>query len=156
MDGSRKEVFGRIDSSTGRLDRDRGHRGAYLSFDQLAFRELADPEQGLGLFARYGYADQDVNTIEHFWSLGFQYRGLLPGRDGDVLGLAMYQSITSDRLQERVDSDFGREIGVELYYRIALLPWLDVTPDAQFISNPGGRSSVRDAVVVVLRLRATF
>jgi porin len=150
-DASRKRAFNRGESSP-----ERGHQGFYLSFDQLAFRESPEDQQGLGLFARYGYADPDVNKIEHFWSTGVQYEGLLPNRDRDVLGLGVYQAIGSDRFRRKVARDFRRETGLEFYYSLALTPWLVITPDAQLIVDPGGLRSARDAVVLVLRIRVTL
>jgi porin len=154
LDGRRKPVFGR-DSATGLPRTRRGHFGAYLSLDQLAFRERPQSPEGLGLFARAGYADEDTSRVAWFWSAGLQYEGLLPGRSADVLGLGTYQTLPSERYREAVDPDFGRELGVELYYRIALLPWLAVTPDLQVILDPGASGS-DDATVALLRFRVTF
>jgi porin len=155
-DATRRSAFGSLDPATGEPSLERGHPGAYLSFDQLVFREGPQDAQGLGLFARYGAADGDVNRIEQFWSLGLQYLGALPGRDADVLAIGMYQALGSARYRREVNPRFDRETGVELYYRIALLPWLALTPDVQYIAAPGGARPARDAVVLVLRARLTF
>jgi porin len=155
LDGSRKKVFGSV-GGDGKPKRERGHGGIYLGLDQLVYREGSEDTQGLGVFARYGYADPDVNRIEHFWSIGLQYEGLVCGRDRDVLGLGTYQAIGSHRYRDEVEPDFDEETGLELYYKIALAPWLEVTPDAQLILDPGALRSERDAVVVLLRFRATF
>jgi porin len=149
LDGREKRVFGSD-------RRERGHLGVYASLDQLVLHEASDPRQGLGLFARGGWADGDVNRIEWFWSAGLQYTGALPGRDHDVVGLAAYQAIGSSRLRSREDPDFDRETGIELYYRIAVFPWLAVTPDVQYVIDPGARGEHRDAVVTTMRFRVTF
>ncbi|MGH0030850.1 MAG: carbohydrate porin [Myxococcota bacterium] len=154
-DGRSRTVFGRV-RADGSSDTDRGHWGAWLSFDQAITREDARSEQGLGVFARAGHADPDVNRIAWLWQVGGQYQGLLPGRDRDVLGLAAYHAIAGDRYRHRVDRDFRGEAAVELYYRCMLLPWLGVTPDLQYIVDPGGREGTKDAVVAVLRLRVAF
>jgi porin len=41
---------------------------------------------------------------------------------------------------------------IEVTYRRALLPWLTVQPDIQYILNPGADRSLRDAVVFGLRI----
>jgi porin len=151
LDGRDQTVFGRTPP-----DEDRGHLGAYLSFDQALFREREAGPQGLGIFGRFGAADPDVNRIAWFWSLGAQYQGPIPGRDDDRIGLGMYQAIGSHRYGHRVDPDFDRETGFELYYRIAVLPWLAVTPDLQYIVDPGADGVADDALVAVLRLRVSF
>lgn len=133
----------------------RGHAGAYLSFDQVAFVEQPEGRQGLGLFARAGYADRSVNRLAWFWSLGLQYRGALPRRDADELGLGAFQAIGSGVYRDEIDPRFERETGVELYYRAAALSWLAVTPSFQYIVDPGARGT-DDAVVLTLRLRVSF
>jgi porin len=145
-DGAELPVFGRDGSTRGRLS-------AYLSADQRLYAEAAGGDQGLGVFARAGVTDGRVSRIERFWSAGLQYDGLLPCRDSDVLGLAFYQTVPSDRYRADVDPSFGRETGVELYYRIALTPWLALTPDLQWIHAPGGHADAPDDVVLVLRFR---
>jgi porin len=142
------------DFRSGRVDR--GHAGAYLSFDQLAFREGPEGPQGLGLFARGGRADPDVNRIAWFWSLGLQYQGALPSRNGDILGLGVFQAIGSDVYREAIDPRFDRETGIELYYRIEAFSWLAVTPDFQYIVDPGATGTADDAIVATLRLRVSF
>jgi len=154
-DGRSRTVFGRVHSD-GEPVTERGHWGGWLSFDQAITREDARSEQGLGVFARVGYADPDVNSIAWLWEVGGQYQGLLPGRDHDVFGVAAYQAIAGDRYQDRVDSDFEGEAGIEVYYRCMVLPWLTVTPDLQYIVDPGGFDDTQDAVVALLRFRVTF
>ncbi len=148
-DGAERPVLGR-----GRAER--GHLGAYLSADQRVWSEAGDPAQGVGLFARAGFADRHVSRIEGFWSAGLQWDGPLPGRDTDGAGLAVYQTLPSDLLRERVEPDAARETGVELYYRAQLTPWLALTPDFQWIHQPGGRRDARDAAVFLLRVRVSL
>lgn len=155
-DGAEKPVFGRVDRRTGAERRRRGHEGFYLSADQQVFREAGVGDQGLGLFLRYGHADDDVNRIARFASAGIQYTGAVPGRDADVLGLGAYHAVASDRFRAAGDSRFARETGIELYYRIELRRWLALTPDLQYIVDPGGTARRKDRVLAALRLRVSF
>jgi len=155
-DGRDRVVFGRTQPGTQIPVTERGHPGAYLSADQLVFRERPDSPQGLGLFARFGWADPDTNRVAWFWSVGGSYLGLVPGRDADVLGVGVYQAIASARYRDTTDPHFRRETGIELYYAIAALPWLALTPDLQIIVSPGGHRSTDDAVVATLRFRVAF
>ncbi len=154
-DGRRRLVFGRTNGNGGPKT-GRGHWGGYLSFDQAITRERPGSEQGLGVFGRVGYADPDVNRFDWFSQLGFQYQGLVPGRDADVLGLAAYHAFAGDRYSDRVDSDFEGETGLEFYYRCMVLPWLAVTPDLQYVVDPGGLDGAKDAVVALLRFRVAL
>lgn len=132
--------------------------GFYTSLDQLVFKEKPSDDaddQGFGLFFRYGYAKQDVNQIEDFWSIGAQYKGLIPTRDSDVLGFGVAQGITSEQVQKQGERP-GRETVLELYYNIEIFKWLILSPDFQMILDPGGITTGHDAFVAGLRLQMTF
>ncbi|HOA72098.1 MAG TPA: carbohydrate porin [Phycisphaerae bacterium] len=157
-DPQSKEVF--FDDRDGRRRRvphKRDDTGFVFNMDQLVYKENPGTEdtQGLGVFARYGYAPEDANLIEHFWSLGAQYQGLLPGRDNDVLAFGFAQGILSDRFRA-VEKQGGRESVYEIYYNAAVLPWLNITPDFQYIMDTGGDRSGRDAFVVGVRVVVAF
>lgn len=122
--------------------------GIYLGMAQLLYREPGTKEQGLGVFARYGYANDQA--IKHFWSIGTQYEGLLPGRNRDVLGVGWAQSFTRG-------AEFNKsyEGAFEAYYRARMTPWLHLSPHIQYIVNPGS-SDIDDAVTLGLRAQITF
>jgi porin len=126
--------------------------GLYLSADQMLWRENGEDEQGLGFFARFGVADEDVNVIHRFYSVGAAYQGLVPERNADVLGLGVALSELSD------DASLGadHETIVEAYYDAELAPWLHVSPHLQYVDNPGGSATVPDAWVGGLRAQVTF
>jgi porin len=147
-DPQKKEEF-----STGKIRRD--DAGLYLACDQMIFKENNDSEdtQGLGLFARYGWASSKVNDVTNFWSAGLQYQGLAYGRDEDVVGLGFAQGFFSDRASGFTD-DY--ESVWELYYRAQLTRWMALSPDIQYVTNPGGDGAAGDAVVLGIRLGVTF
>ena len=128
--------------------------GFYLSFDQTVVKERADKEdtQGLGVFARYGFADSDINDIKTFWSVGAQYRGPIPTRDNDVLGFGLAQG----RLVKAAGFTRSHETAMELYYNAAITPWLSISPSLQYVFNPGGDRGVSDAVALGFRLQMRF
>ncbi|MCP4590022.1 MAG: carbohydrate porin [bacterium] len=135
-----------------------GDVGFHFNFDQVVWKESDDPKdkQGLGVFGRYAWAHRDVNQIEHFWSLGAVYQGLIPARDADVLGFGMAQSILSSQYRNNVNNDADRETVYELYYAIKVAPWCVVTPDLQLVTNPGGNKDGRDALVGGVRVKIAF
>lgn len=135
----------------------RDDAGFYLSLDQTVY--LENPEvrgdtQGLGLFLRYSFARDDVNELDHFWSFGGQYQGLIPQRDADVLGLGVAQGHFSNRIA-LTGADPTRETVIELYYNAEIFPWLHLSPDVQWLIDPGG-ADTRDAFVAGLRLQMAF
>jgi porin len=130
--------------------------GFYLSCDQLVFKESSDREdsQGLGLFFRYGWAEERRNDITDFWSAGFQYQGLIDGRDEDVLGFAFGQGFFSDEAHESYTADY--EGAFETYYSVRIAQWFVLSPSIQYIANPGGDRDVSDAVIVGGRVVVIF
>ncbi len=130
--------------------------GFYLSCDQMLTRENSDlnDNQGLGLFWRYGYADGKRNDITNFWSVGFQYQGLIEGRDNDVLGIGFAQGIFSDGAPMTYMED--HENALELYYDIQFAPWMNYSTGVQYITNPGGTKGNSDAVVFEMRAQMFF
>jgi len=130
--------------------------GFYISCDQMLAKENSDPEdsQGLGVFSRYGYAPGKTNDITNFFSFGFQYQGLIDGRDDDVLGVGFAHGIFSDSADTTYTDDY--ENVIELYYNAQVAGGLNISPSVQYITNPGGDKAVSDAVVLGMRAQMTF
>jgi len=137
------------------LESHRDDVGFYLSCDQMLTKENTTPDdsQGLGTFFRYGYADDSRNDITSFWSLGFQYQGIVEGRDEDVLGAGFAQGTFSNAASTTFTEDY--ESVFELYYNVLVAPWVNVSPSIQYVANPGGGATA-DAVVVALRAQMMF
>jgi len=130
--------------------------GVYLSCDQMLIKENSDFEdnQGLGAFFRYGHANSKRNDITNFWSFGFQYQGLIEGRDDDVLGAGFAQGFFSNRASTTYRDDY--ESAAEVYYNARVTPWLNITPSIQYITNPGGTETASDAVLLGVRTLINF
>jgi porin len=140
------------------------------NFDQYLYQEAQDSSQGFGIFGRIGISDGKANPIHQFYSFGFGGKGLIPTRDRDRFGIGYYyMKISGDLrdtfpplLRERVGLD--QEQGVELFYNIAVTPWLHVTPDLQFIDAArneaplvgANRKAIHTAVVAGLRVKIDF
>jgi porin len=155
-DPRKRREFGTGVDAENPIEKKREDFGGYFNFDQMLYREHVGSDSGLGVFGRYGYREPDVNKITQFVSAGLQYRGLIPRRDEDVLGLAMYAAYVSDDYDDEQPEDLDREFGVEVYYSVQVTPWLAVTPDFQFIDAPGGRSYSSDVWLFVLRGRVAL
>ena len=130
------------------VDAPRG-KGIYFGASQLLISKGGSGEQGLGAFVRFGYAQDNPNGIEHFFSAGGQYRGLFPGRD-DILGLGWAQAFTDGA---RFSAPY--EGVLELYYRGRVTPWLNLSPHIQYVVNPGSEN-ISNALTLGLRGQITF
>lgn len=133
-----------------------GDYGLYVSLDQMLFRENDVDDQGLGVFGRFAYRSPENNRLSRFWSGGLAYTGLIPGRDEDVLGAAFTFLRSSHLYRNRVDDSYSDETVHEIYYAIQVNKWLVISPDLQYIDNPGGAGDHGHAIVAGLRTRVSF
>jgi len=124
-------------------------------FDQFLYTEAEDPDQGFGVFGRFGWSPGELNPIESFYSIGLGGMGIVPTRDRDRFGVGYYMLNLSDDLPSLLGAD--AEQGVELFYNIEVTPWLHITPDLQVIVDPGGGFQNRDvAIVYGVRAQMSF
>ena len=132
----------------------KGRSGWYLSLDQMVHKESAeaDDTQGLGLFARTGYAPGDSSEVEHFWSAGLHYQGLIPTREDDVAGIGFARGNLGAPMRREMPHD--HESVVELYYSVALTGAAALTLDLQYVSHPGAAED--SSLIPGLRLQLDF
>ncbi len=141
--------FDRFDGGT-----NDGTEGAYLTFDQLVYREIPDDDdQGIGWFVQYGYADPDVSPVDHHIGTGLTWTGALPHRDADALGLG----ISIVHFSQASGATFSTyETATELFYTLQLTGFASLTLDLQAITNPGGIAAQPDALTGTTRLVLHF
>lgn len=163
-----------------------GNSGYYVIVDQMIYREpgeaagfskdgksavdggksfkapvkIEKPDQGLGWFGRVAFSPADRNFIAFYFDTGFSYKGLIPTRDNDSLGIGFgYAQLSNgarNSLAGKGEVPAGAEMVLELTYQASLTPWLVVQPDLQYIINPGGTDSLSNAFVVGGRASVTF
>jgi len=146
----------------------RRKRGFGINLEQ----PLADDGE-TGLFARAGWNDGHTESfafteVDGHLSAGVQVSGVHWRRGDDRFGVAYVQHLLSADHRSYLALggngfllgdgrlDYGHEQIVEAYYRIQLGKYVQVSPDAQFIENPGYNRDRGPATVISLRLRAAF
>ena len=68
---------------------------------------------------------------------GLNYKGLIPTRDNDVLGVAFaYGHLNNNPQGNDGSSNPGYEMVFEATYQIVLTPWLSFQPDLQYVIAP--------------------
>jgi porin len=166
----------------------RGNDGWYFILDQMLYRpppkmaENAPPpekdsksalnntarpgitekksDQGLGWFGRIAFEPQDRNFIGFYFDTGLTYKGLIPTRDGDTLGVAFaYARLSSGAQRTATDAGsvgVGAEMALEVTYQAQITKWLSIQPDLQVILNPGGNQDLNNALVIGGRVSITF
>ncbi len=129
----------------------RGNQGIYLS----AEGRLAQwGDATLSGFARVGFADSDLNGVQHYEGAGIVMEGM-PGRPDDRVGIAVARANFSDAARD-IDGLEQDEIAIELNYELPLTDWLTLQPNVQRIFTPGGNASLDDAWVVGSRFILTY
>ncbi len=139
------------------VQRETGSWSAYWNFDQYLHVDPSDPTRGWGIFGRAGLADNQTNPVEWFLSFGLGGNVPLPSRSADTFGIGWYYSATSPEVGAALVGllgGLGDGQGVELFYNIAVTPWLQLTPDLQIIMP--AREVVETATVVGVRGRVIF
>ncbi|MBZ0109999.1 MAG: carbohydrate porin [Candidatus Scalindua rubra] len=141
-----------------------GNYGIYFIADQMLLPSKGNT--GLGAFFRIGGVPGDRNEVDFFVGGGIHYKGIIPCREQDILGLAVaHAQISGDQrdAEDVAESDGlsfhsrdSHETAVELTYRTQLFPWLAIQPGVQTIFNPGADSSLDNAVVSIVRFQVNF
>ncbi len=105
------------------------------------------------MYGQFGWANDEISDVATQYGAGIVFNGLVPGRDAGGFGLAA----TLADFTDNPNAGFGsNELVVELYYEMALTPWLVLKPDLQWVRNPSGDSSLDDAFVAGLRCTLSF
>jgi hypothetical protein len=118
--------------------------GVGLSLDQ-------EIHEKIGLFARFGYQNEDVYEVPWFWSAGAHIQGLLPIRQEDVLGFG----VAGLHANQHLEND-GTEVHLEAYWRVLFGEHFALSPDIQYVISPLGDDDNDGVVAGMLRGEAYF
>ncbi|MCR9295210.1 MAG: carbohydrate porin [bacterium] len=136
----------------------------YYGFDQY-FQQFSgdrpgdlpnkDPK-GWGVFGRASISDGNPTPIRYFLSLGIGGNSPV-GDQNDNWGIGWYYVGASNEFgpipQTFLNPQDGT--GLEMFYNFQVNPWLNLSPDVQFI-RPGNRAISDDAFVYGVRLNMTL
>ena len=141
---------------------ERSHAGIGFSADQ----KLSDD---MTLFGRYGHQINGQVRFDRALTLGAELAGTPWARASDGLGVAFGHLRTSDDFRRDsgadVDGDgfpdYGYQAGgaekqMEIYYRFKLNSHVELTPDFQWIRQPGGDAAASNVKVLGLRAKVGF
>ena len=142
--GNFKEINGRMEIDEGQLKTTTDDDTWFVSADFWQYlwvegdsNQAVDTSngrqdlQGVGIFSRVQFADSDTNPLDYSISGGVNYKGLIPGRDNDAMGVAFsYTELRKGRFLEFIGIDTQSTVW-ELFYNIELTPAIHLTLDAQ-------------------------
>jgi porin len=146
-----------------------GNYGFYALGEQMLYREHGKDDvagQGIYGFVRLTGAPADRNLTQFGADAGLVWKGLIPGRDWDTLGIAGSYLQMSDDIrdgQKAVNAlapgtftlvDY--EAVIEMNYKLQLAAWWTLQPSFQYAMHPGGSSAIDNAWVFVLQTTLRF
>ncbi len=127
-----------------------------VSLSHLLITVADKPGKGLGVYVKTAIADGNPNVIQGSLIGGIAGHQIVPGRPYDSFGIGYFYYNFSDVLQDAVESSiqFEDEQGVELFYNLAITPWLKMTADVQWVNPATGTNDTM--WVGGLRIQALF
>ncbi|MEA1917246.1 MAG: carbohydrate porin [Campylobacterota bacterium] len=139
----------------------KGNSSYYILADIGLYSEDSEKNQGLSIFGSYIYnPNEEISALNHFFNLGFVYRGLINSRSRDKLGLnyvfskhSKYNTYTHNYISGQVRSD---ESIIELSYNFVLPYGINIMPDMQYIHHPNGSSDFSDVTVLGAKFSVNF
>ncbi|MDH3326113.1 MAG: carbohydrate porin [Gammaproteobacteria bacterium] len=131
-----------------------GTSGAYF----LAETSIGEK---MGLFFKHGRAAANYVQYEQFYAAGINYKGAIPGRDEDVLGIGFVHTRHSAAYlaqfdESNPDRPFIAETTYEITYTAQITDWLMIQPDYQYVQYPNMDPSLMKASVIGVRAQAIF
>ena len=141
----------------------------YYNFDQYLWSPAGQPDEGIGIFFRFGAADKDTSPVQYTYNFGIGGKGIVPGRPFDSFGIGWSRVEISDDfvsfLRDKFDLGLDHEDAVEMYYNASLTRWLDAAFDVQVIDSALNKTldsstlkldDMDTSVVLGLRVYARF
>ncbi|MBD3669915.1 MAG: carbohydrate porin [Gammaproteobacteria bacterium] len=129
--------------------------GFYAFTEKQFTREAADARQGWMGFVRLGIADPVLNVIGSYVGLGVNYYGAFSDNSEDQFGIGMAKANVAGPYRTATGSD-ASETAFEISYRKKINSYLTVTPDLQYIVNPGADPANIDATVISVRFELSY
>lgn len=132
-------------------------QGVYL----LAERHvLGDDKRGVDVFVRAGLSEGRTTAFHGGFQVGLLVHAPLPSRPDGQLSLGVAQGALSDEFRDNLRDAGMRslpaETGFEVTYSDKITPFLSVQPDLQYIRRAYSDGGSRGALVVGVRLIASF
>ena len=136
------------------------------AFDQYFWQPDGDPKHGVGVFFGFGASDGNPDPIQYAFLAGIGGKGVVPGRPDDSFGIGVARTQFSSSflpfLRQQFNLGLQREDAIEMYYNMAIAPWMNLTSDLQIVDSAlnkalspatGKLTGIDTVVVLGARLR---
>lgn len=118
-------------------------------------------DQGLYFFSLTNFAPAYNNPLPFYFQTGLIYKGLIPTRDADQLGIAFgYGNYSFDKIQSEENNGVGvhqtYEAVLEVDYRVQLTQFAYIQPLVQYIIRPNGTGLVHNDTILGFQMGVNF
>lgn len=128
-----------------------GNTGWYIRAQYQLWRDPFSSARGLAGFFRYGKGDGQFNPFNQFVGAGLTMTAPFKARPKDMAGVAIATALASPEFQSARGAE-PAEWSIELTYSVSITEWLRLQPDIQYILNPSGERTIKDALAFGLRI----
>lgn len=104
-----------------------------FNFGHQLWPSVVRPGEGIGIYGRVGMTAGDPNPIQSSLAIGISGEGMARSRPWDGFGIGVYRYDWTGGLSTALGTPLRSETGLELYYNLALTPWLTISPNLQLI-----------------------
>lgn len=134
----------------------KGNYGVYGMIDKALFPRSFSALHGICAFLQVGFAPSAFNMVHYFIGGGIRYKGILPNRYNDHLGLAI-SHVSLSRYYCHVNSQSaGSETALEATYAFRFGKKYCIQPSCQYIINPGSDKNLHNSFAGILRFSLTY
>lgn len=146
--------------AAGQPRQQRGSSGAYVVAERSLYQSSTQPQKVVSGFVQLGVADSRVNRFNGYFGAGLTATGLVPGRAGDELGLAVAIARNGNAyLRSQLAAGVANqraESTVELTYLSQVNPRLSLQPSLQYVMYPNTQTGIANALTLQLRAEVAF
>jgi porin len=136
----------------------RGSGGGYVLVDRLLMRSPGGAR--VAGFLQLGLGDARVNRFGSYVGAGLAASGIVPGRPGDEIGIALASARNGSHYverQEQLGTPVRRtESTLEITYLAQISKSVAVQPDLQYVRNPNTDPALKNALALLLRFEVSF
>ena len=104
-----------------------------VNFGHQLWPSAVRPGKGIGAYGRVGVTAGDPNPIQSSLAMGISGEAMWRARPWDGFGIGVYRYNWTSGLSTTMLTPLRSETGLEVYYNLALTPWLSLSPNLQLI-----------------------
>ncbi len=131
-----------------------GVNGYYVQADYMLMDEgHSRTPKGIGGWIHFGETDDEVTVYKRQLDIGGIWRGFMPSRPYDALGVS-HSWLETTRAPGSTTN--ANERMLEAFYAFRAAGWLTLQPDIQWFIHPGGQGGASDIYAGSIRGTLTF